>query len=366
MTELKQTPLHQNHLKLKARMVPFGGWDMPVQYPAGLMKEHLAVRQDVGLFDVCHMGEFFISGAKAKDFLNRVTTNDVTKLENGQCQYTLLCYENGTVVDDLIISKVSDNKYWAIVNASNIDKDFSWLESNNNENVSLENLSQQKGLIAIQGPKSQQLLNKYFDQDFSELKYYNFKEIQHGDNKLIVFRTGYTGEDGFEVMPEADKASFYWDELLNAGKEYNVLPAGLGARDTLRLEAAYSLYGHEINDTILPLEAKLGWVVKLKDKDFIGKESLIKAKELGIKRKVIGFEMIDSGVCRDGYSIYANDQKIGSVTSGTYSPSLKKSIGLAIIDQKFANIDQELLIDIRNKKRKIKIVKTPFYKRANL
>lgn len=372
MTEnLKKTVLHANHVQAKARMVPFGGWDMPVQYK-GLMQEHEAVRSAAGLFDVSHMGEFLITGAGAKEFLNGVLTNDVSKLADGKCQYTLMCYENGTVVDDLIVSQVSEDCYFMVVNASNIEKDWQWLVSHKTNDVTLTNLSADYALLALQGPQSQKILNEFYNQDFANLKYYHFQSLegatpfqnQNLKTSTVIFRTGYTGEDGFEILVPNAQASATWDRLLQVGHAYGLEPAGLGARDTLRLEVAFSLYGHEISDAITGLEANLGWVIKFDKDDFIGKAALQKEKETGSKRKVRGFEMLDAGVPREGYKIFSGETEVGFVTSGTHSPSLKKSIGLALVNKEVAEFGQELSIDIRGKKKKIQIVKPPFYKKS--
>lgn len=372
MTDLKRTPLYDEHLKLKARMVPFGGWDMPVQY-AGLMKEHEAVRTACGLFDVSHMGEFLVSGPGAEAYLNHVLTNDISKIEDGGCQYTLMCYDNGTVVDDLIVSQINSEKYLLVVNASNIEKDFEWLKSHKPDDVELENLSDDYALIAVQGPKAEKILNIVFGQDFSELKYYGFQGVTEGElfsdgNKRsvsLVSRTGYTGEDGFEVLVPNAQAALIWESLLQVGEPEGLQPAGLGARDTLRLEAAYSLYGHEISDAITGLEAKLGWVIKLTKPGFIGKDALAKEKEEGSTRKIAGFELKEGGVAREGYKVFSSDdQEIGFVTSGTHSPTLKKSIGIVLLQKDFAKVGTEVFVDIRGKKKKMEIVKTPFYKRS--
>ncbi|MBU0505563.1 MAG: glycine cleavage system aminomethyltransferase GcvT [bacterium] len=363
MSELKRTPLYDEHKKLNGRIVPFAGWEMPVQY-SGVIDEHMAVRKNVGLFDVSHMGEFEITGDKALDYLNRVTTNNVAKLEDGGCQYTLLCYENGTVVDDLILSRVAKNHYIAIVNAANLEKDFAWLEKQNSEGATLKNVSDDYALIAVQGPKSPALVAKVFNQDFTSLKYYNCTEASIGDANVKVFRTGYTGEDGFELMVEAKHACTLWQQLLVVGADYGVKPCGLGARDTLRLEVAYSLYGHEINSEINALEANLGWVVKLQKGDFIGREALQSIKDQGVTRKIVGFEMAEAGIGRDGCPVFVGDKQIGYVTSGTHAPLLKKAVGIALIDVNYKDVGTEILIDIRGKKKKAVVQKTPFYNRC--
>jgi aminomethyltransferase len=362
MNNLKKTPLHSCHTALKARMVPFGGWDMPVQY-TGVLQEHETVRAKVGLFDVSHMGEFFVRGKDATSFLNRVTTNDIGKMVDGRCQYTLLCYENGTVVDDLIVSRLKDDDYLLVVNASNIDKDFQWLKSQLRGDVVLTNASDDWVLLAIQGPQAPSVVSTLFGPRCLDVKYYHFIQDQYQNQKVSVSRTGYTGEDGFEVFVPASLGVAAWQEILRAGQGFGIQPIGLAARDTLRLEAAFPLYGHEINDQTLALEAGLGWVVKFDKGDFIGKAALQAAQQAGLKRKLVGFEMVDSAIARDGFAIYDNDQKIGHVTSGTFAPSLKKSIGLALIETNSASVDRTIFLEIRGQKKKAKTVKTPFYQR---
>lgn len=365
---LKKTPLYEEHLKSKGRMVPFAGYEMPVQYE-GLMKEHEAVRNQVGLFDVSHMGEFLIEGKGAGNFLNHLLTNDIEKLYDGRCQYNLMCYENGTVVDDVIVSQLAEDRFLMVVNAANIEKDWQWISQHKPDDVHLKNISEDFALIAVQGPRSQELMETVLDQSLSELKYYHF-QILNGQFESDVFsgaflsRTGYTGEDGFEILIPNQAAAQLWQDLLEAGQDFGVKPAGLGARDTLRLEATYSLYGHEISDQITGLEAGLGWVIKLNKEEFIGKTALQKEKETGSKRRIKAFEMIDSGIARDHCEVYTvSDQKIGFVTSGTHSPTLKKAIGLVLISAE-AEIGEEVFIDIRGKKRRALLVKKPFYKRS--
>lgn len=361
MTQLKRTSLYDQHLKLKARMVPFGGWDMPVQY-SGVIQEHEAVRTKVGLFDVSHMGEFLIEGPEARTFLQHVTTNDVEKLYDGRCQYTILCYDNGTVVDDLIISQIDATHYIAVVNASNIQKDFDWLKKQNRFNCQLTNVSDEFSLIAVQGPNAEKLVQRLVADSIAELKYYHFRKSNYKAHDVRVFRTGYTGEDGFELMIPNIAAAELWNDLLKQGEDLGVQPIGLGARDTLRLEAAYSLYGHEINDSICPIEAKLGWVISFDKSDYIGKAALLADKE-NPKRLLYGFEMIDAGIARDGYPVKAKSGQMGFVTSGTHSPTLKKSIGLALIGDVGLKLGDEIEIDVRGKLKKARLVKTPFYKR---
>lgn len=359
---LKRTPLFENHKKLGARLVEFGGWEMPVQYK-GVIDEHTTVRKAVGLFDVSHMGELFVTGDNAGRFINHIITNNIERIGDGQCQYTAACYDHGGVVDDLIVYQFNPQKYLIVANASNIDKDFEWLQKNQKFDVTLENKSDQFSLLALQGPKAEQVLKSLVDLDLTQLKSFSFKETIIKGCATIVSRTGYTGEDGFEIFVGADKAPEIWDLLLNKGGDYGIQPIGLAARDTLRLEASYSLYGHEITENINPLEARLGWVVKLDKTEFIGKKALQEAKDQGLKRQLVGLEMIEPGIPRDGYEIFNQEEKIGVITSGTFSPTLKKGIGLALIQKEFAKEGSQLLVQIRHKKQKARVVKLPFYKR---
>jgi len=365
MENLKKTPLNEAHRKLGGKMVDFGGWDMPVQY-SGVIAEHLRSRNNAGLFDVSHMGEFWVEGADAIDFVNRLTTNDVTKLVDGQAHYSALTRENGTVVDDLLIYRFDQNKLLLVVNASTTEKDWDWITSHTkDENITLTNVSADYCQIAIQGKDAINLLQKLTETDLEEIKYYHFTVGKVDGVESIISRTGYTGEDGFEVYAAADKAEQLWNKFLetgNYGAETGILPCGLAARNTLRLEAAMSLYGHEISDEITPLEANLGWICKLK-KDFIGRDALVKQKEAGLKRMLVGFEMTDKGIARDDFDVYINDQKVGYVTSGSPAPFLKKNIGLAFVPIEFANPGQEIKIDVRGKLLAAEIVPTPFYKR---
>lgn len=365
MTSLKKTPLSEEHKVLKARLVPFGGWEMPVQY-SGVLEEHECVRQRVGVFDVSHMGEFYVTGSGAKKFLNFVTTNDVDKMYDGRCQYSLLCYENGTVVDDLIVNQIGPNHFLLVVNASNIEKDFEWLIKHKPADVEIYNASDETALFAIQGPKSPQVIQAIFDKDFSDLKYYHFTAVKYQGADAFLLRTGYTGEDGFELMVPKKFAVTAWREILAKGLAFGILPIGLGARDTLRIEASFSLYGHEINDQINALEANLGWVVKFNKQDFLGKAKLLQVKEQGPKRKIVGFEMIDAGIARDGFKIFVNDKNCGHVTTGTHSPTLNKAIGMALISAEHAVPGNEFFIDVRGKLKKAKIVTTPFYNKPRL
>ena len=366
MENLKKTPLNDAHRKLGGKMVDFGGWDMPVQYTAGVIGEHLRTREHSGLFDVSHMGEFWVEGTNAIDFVNRLTTNDVTKLVDGQAHYSALTRESGTVVDDLLVYRFDRDKLLLVVNASTTEKDWDWITSHTrDENVTLTNVSADYCQIAIQGKDAINILQKLTDTNLEDIKYYHFTVGKVDDIEAIISRTGYTGEDGFEVYADASKAEQFWNKFLEVGDygtETGILPCGLAARNTLRLEAAMSLYGHEISDEITPLEANLGWICKLK-KDFIGRDALVRQKEEGLKRRLVGFEMIDKGIARDGFDVYINEKKAGFVTSGSPAPFLKKNIGLAFVPSEFANLGQEIKIDVRGKHLAAEIVPTPFYKR---
>ena len=364
MSELKKTPLNEAHRKLGGKMVDFGGWDMPVQYPAGVIAEHLATRERAGLFDVSHMGEIFVEGADAIAFVNRITTNDVTKLVDGQAQYSALCYENGTVVDDLLVYRFDQDKLLLVVNAGTTDKDWDWITSRKKgENITLTNASADYCQIAVQGPKALDIAQKLTQVNLGEIKYYHFTVGKFDGVDAIISRTGYTGEDGFEVYADRDFAEKIWNDLLDAGLSFAILPCGLAARNTLRLEAGMSLYGHEISDEITPLEANLGWICKLNKGEFIGRETLAKQKEEGLKRKLVGFEMRDAGIARDDFPVYVEGKVAGYVTSGSPAPFLKKNIGLAFVPTEFANIGQEIKIDVRGKHLAAEIVPVPFYKR---
>jgi aminomethyltransferase len=365
---LKTTPLNEAHRALGGKMVEFGGWDMPVQYPAGTIAEHLRTRTAAGLFDVSHMGEVHVDGPDAIKFVNSITTNDVTKLIDGQAHYSALTRENGTVVDDLLVYRFAEDKLLLVVNAGTTEKDWEWIASHQDgHNVDLRHASVEYCQIAVQGPKALGILQKLTDTNLGEIKYYHFTHGEVDGVPAIISRTGYTGEDGFEVYADADKAEQIWNKILEAGNygsEDGILPCGLAARNTLRLEAAMSLYGHEISDDITPLEANLGWICKL-NKEFIGRDALAKIKKEGLKRKLVGFEMIErGGIARDGQEVYIDSQKQGFVTSGSPAPFLKKNIGLAFVPAGFANIGQEITIDVRGKQLAAKIVPTPFYKRS--
>ncbi len=360
---MKKTPLNEIHRALGARMVEFGGWDMPVQY-SGVISEHLAVRQAAGLFDVSHMGEVEISGADALAFLQAVTTNDLSRLEDGQVQYTAMCYENGGVVDDLTLYRFAEDRYLLCVNAANTEKDYSWLQKLQEmfqfKELELVNKSSDFAQLALQGPAADNILAKITDADLASLKYYHFLEGQIGSLSVIISRTGYTGEAGFELYCSADDALSLWQLVMDAGKDDGLEPIGLGARDTLRLEKGYALYGHEISADILPLEARLGWITKLGKGPFVGRDALIQAKQDGIKRTLIALVLTESGVPREQYPVFSGDLQVGFVTSGTMSPSLRKGIALALVDSQVAISDQPLTIGIRKRTVPCERVSLPF------
>lgn len=360
----KRTPLYEEHVRLNAKMVEFGGWDMPVFY-TGIIDEHLAVRSNAGLFDVSHMGEIEFSGPDALTCVNYLTPNNAASLIDGQAQYSMLLNERGTIVDDIIVYRFNEERFVFVVNASNIEKDYKWITSHDKGNVQIKNRSDEFALIAFQGPRAASILKGLTDVDIDRLAPFHFSQgsFQERDN-CIIARTGYTGEDGFEIFCAPRASVSIWQELLEVGKAKGVVPTGLGARDTLRMEMKYSLYGHEITDDTNPLEAGLGWVIKLeKPVDFIGKSALEKVKKDGLKRKLIGFKMIERGIPRSGCDIYLNDEKVGFVTSGTMSPSLKEPIGIGYVPATNAKEGDKFFIDIRGSRRQAMVVKTPFYKK---
>lgn len=357
---LKITPLNQIHKALNARMVPFAGWEMPVQY-TGVIDEHLAVRKSCGLFDVSHMGEIEVSGPKALDAVQKIATNDASKLKNGQVQYSLLCYPNGGVVDDVTLYKFSDTRYMFCVNASNAEKDFQWMQENIGRIADVKNISDDFGQLAIQGPLSQEILQNTCNLDLSLIRYYHFQEGIVAGVNAIVSRTGYTGEHGFEIYTKGNDTVKVWQTFMEAGKNFGIKPIGLGARDTLRLEMGFPLYGNELNENTTPLEAGLNKFVKLDKPDFIGKDVLEKQARQGVQKKLVGLEMIEPGIPRSHYKIFAQEKAIGEITSGTMSPSLGKAIGMGYVAPEFSSIGTELKIEIRNKTVAARVVKTPFY-----
>ena len=365
--ELKRTPLNSAHRRLGGRMVEFGGWDMPVQYPAGTMTEHLRTRTHAGLFDVSHMGEIDVRGPDAIAFVNRLASNDAAKLVDGQAQYSALTTPEGTVIDDLLVYRFAEDHLLLVVNAGTTEKDWDWIKSHlGDENVELKNVSADYCQIAVQGPDALAILQTLTAVPLNEIKYYHFREGEVDGEAAIVSRTGYTGEDGFEVYAAADKAEQIWNKILaagNFGADDGVLPCGLAARNTLRLEAGMCLYGHEIDETTTLLEANLGWICKLNKGDFIGRERLAKQKEQGIKRKLVGFEVTDRGIARDGQDVLIGGQRLGQVTSGSPAPFLKKNIGMAYVPVESAGEGGAIEIDVRGRLVDAQIVPLPFYKR---
>jgi aminomethyltransferase len=357
----KRTALYNKHVELGAKIVPFAGFEMPVQY-SGVTEEHFAVREKVGIFDVSHMGQFFIEGPTAKELLQFVTTNNLDTLTDGKAQYSCLPNENGGIVDDLIVYKMADEKYFVVVNASNIDKDWKHISKYNEKfGAKMTNASGEMSLIAIQGPKALETLQKLTSTNLSEIPYYHFStgEIA-GVPQVIISNTGYTGSGGFEIYFENKFAEQLWNEITSAGEEFGLIPCGLAARDTLRLEKGFCLYGNDIDDTTSPLEGGLGWITKL-DKDFVAKEIIEKQKAEGVSRKLIGFEMLEKAIPRHDYLVVDTDgNTIGKVTSGTMSPMQKIGVGLAYVDNPHNKIGSEIFIQIRNKNIPAKVVKTPF------
>lgn len=360
---LKKTPLFELHNKLGAKIVEFGGWAMPVQY-SSILEEHRAVRERVGIFDVSHMGEISVRGRDAFDFLQYILTNNMGKLEPGKIVYSLMLYENGGTVDDFLVYQIGENDYLLVVNASNTEKDFNWIrEHAHGFEVEVNNISSMYGEVAVQGPMAEVTLQKLTDFELGSIPYYEFRHnVMLLGIEVLISRTGYTGEDGFEVYMAPDKAGKLWEEIMEAGKEYGILPCGLGTRDTLRFEARMPLYGHELDENTTPLEAGLSFAVSF-DKDFIGKDALLREKEDGLKKKLVGFEMVDKGIPRKDYEVYKDGAKIGYVTTGTHSPTLDKNIGLAYVKPDYAKIGEEFDIMIRGKANRAVVVKTPFYKR---
>ena len=350
------------HLQLGARIVEFAGWEMPVQYE-GLREEHTAVRRAAGLFDVSHMGEIEISGKEAALFCQRITTNDIRSVKDFQAQYTLLCNHRGGVVDDVILYKLSDENYLFCVNASNTAKDYAWIiGANENFQVEIEDRSGKYSQIALQGPRSEDILSGCLSSDMSSLKRFYFLPFTWNGMEMLIARTGYTGEDGFEIFLPWEGGPLLWTGLMESGRAHGIKPCGLGARDTLRIDMGYSLYGHEINDDINPFEAGLGRYVKMDAGDFIGRDALNKVLAEGVKRRIYGFEMIDRGIPREGYGVFKNGARIGSVTSGTLSPSLEKSIGMGYLTSDVA-LGDRIQIEIRNTFREARVVNIPFYKK---
>ncbi len=361
--DLKRTPLFDLHCSLNAKLVDFGGWHMPVQY-SGILQEHNAVRTAVGVFDVSHMGEIEIRGPEAGKLIDYVATNNAGKLKTGQAQYSALLYEHGGFVDDILVHKVSDSEFFLCVNASNQEKDFEHMVANNRFDAEVEFASEKYAQIAVQGPKALQVLQKLTATRLSEIKYYWFADGEINGVPARLARTGYTGEDGFEVYVAPAEAPRLWEEIFEAGQEFGIKACGLGARNTLRLEAKMALYGHEITASINPFEADLGWIVKMEKGDFVGRQALARVLDEGITRKLVGFEMQERGIARDGYEVALNNDLAGWVTSGGPSPTLNKNIGLCYLPVHAAVPGMQMQVMIRNTPVAAVTVPTPFYKRA--
>ncbi len=361
---MKRTPLYEAHAKAGAKLIDFGGWEMPVQY-AGILEEHRTVRTRAGLFDVSHMGEIDVRGPQALEMVNMLITNDAAKLADGQILYSPMCYETGGIVDDLLVYRYEADHFLLVVNASNTDKDFAWVDRlAQGFEVKVENISAQTAQLAFQGPLAEQILQRITDIDLAQIKYYWFAYGKIAGVECLISRTGYTGEDGFEFYFAPEFALKLWDEVLQAGQAEGAQPIGLGARDTLRFEACLPLYGNELGEDISPLEAGLGIFVKLDKADFTGKQALEAQKAGGVPRKSVGFEMVDRGIARSHYPLALEGREIGFVTSGSFSPTLEKNIGLGLIDANEAQVGKEIEVMVRGKGVKARIVAKPFYRRS--
>lgn len=361
MTGPRKTPLNHIHHALHARMVDFAGWSMPVQYTS-ILEEHKAVREKVGVFDISHMGELEIKGKGARDFLSYLVPSDISKMEEGGVQYSALLNDNGGVIDDLLIYMIAPNRYFLCVNAVNTRKDFEWMSGQavGFTDVDVADLSRDYGMLSVQGPNAESLMGLIVSYPLAKLGYYQFVTTAIDETNILLSRTGYTGENGFELYVSWRDTPLMWERIMSRGKSLGLKPIGLGARDTLRLEMRYPLHGHEMNEETTPYEAGLGWIVNLDKGDFLGKEALVRQKEEGIKRKLVGMEIVDKGIAREGYAIIKHGEKVGVVTSGTLSPTLNKGIALGYVPTEFSLVGTTLGIDIRGKETEAVIVKTPF------
>ena len=363
MVAVKQTALYKRHLEINGNMVPFAGFLLPSYYTS-INQEHAAVRKKAGLFDVSHMGEFIVSGNDSSAFMQKMTVNDVLSLSTGQAQYSAMCYENGGLVDDLLIYK-RDESYLLVVNAANLEKDLQWLEDHVEGQVSINNISDTTNLIALQGPKSRTILQPLIDSDLIDLPFYHFMDGQVSDSRAMIARTGYTGELGYEIYAHPQYIVKIWDAIMKSGSEYGMEPAGLGSRDTLRMEMKYALYGNDIDETTNPIEAGLGWIVKLGKGHFLGKDALCEAKD-NLSRRLVCLEMTERAIPRNGCRILMDDEVVGHITSGTMSPSLQKGIGIGYVNIPFTKTGTAVKIDIRGKQKSAEIVKAPFYDHGSL
>lgn len=361
---MKKTKLYNVHKKLGAKIVEFAGFEMPVQY-SSIIAEHKAVRNSAGVFDVSHMGEVFVSGSTALEFVQYITVNDASKLSDGRVQYSAMCYPDGGIVDDLLVYKIDDRNFMLVINASNIEKDFQWMNDNNISGAVLKNCSDDYSLIAVQGPNSKEILNKITGTNLEKLEYYHFIKTTVAGTDTILSRTGYTGELGYEIYFQGDEktAENLWEKIFDAGKEFDIQPAGLAARDSLRLEMGFCLYGNDIDKTTNPLEAGLGWITKLGKSDFIGKEKLVEIKSKGLERKLSGLISEEKAFPRHGYDVFSNGTAIGKLTSGTVSPVLDKPIALGYLAKDFSSEGTEVSISVRGKEVPAKVVKIPFIKK---
>ncbi len=361
--DLRRTPLYTSHVELAGRLVPFAGWEMPVQY-AGVIDEHRAVRTAAGLFDVSHMGEVRVRGEGAEAFLQRLTPNDVSKLAPGRAHYSGLLTEQGTYIDDLLIYRLAADDFLVVVNASNAPRDFEWIASRADSRTQVTDVSDDYALLALQGPLALDILKPLAPPEIAGLRYYGFLQGEVAGRKALISRTGYTGEDGFEIYLAPEDAQHVWRLLLAAGGDRGLAPAGLGARDTLRLEAAMALYGHEIDETTTPFEAGLGWVVKLDKGEFLGSVALRAQKEGGLRRKLVGFEVRGRGIAREGHAVLSSEgEAVGKVTSGTWSPTFEKAIGMAYVPVEMAAPGTPLTLDVRGRPVPAVVVEMPFYRR---
>ena len=360
--DLKETPLHDLHVELGARMVDFAGWHMPVQYQ-GPLKEHLAVRQRAGLFDVSHMGEIEVTGPDALQAVQGITCNNLDRISDGQAQYSAFLTPQGTFVDDIVVYRISSDRIFICVNAANRDKDFRWVQDRLQGQAQARDRGDDYAQIAIQGPKAEDVLQQLTPADLSAIRFYAFEFGSVCKVDCLISRTGYTGEEGFEVYTPPQQAERIWRRLMQEGQEAGIAPAGLAARNTLRLEVCFALYGNDIDDATTPLEAGLGWISKLDQEDFIGRQALIDQKEQGVARKLSAFEMVERGIARDHFPVYLGQEKVGEVTSGSYAPSLGKAVGLTYLPASSCRPGQEFEIEIRGKRVKAQVVKKPFYSR---
>ncbi len=361
-SHLKKLPLHSEHERLKARFGPFGEWFVPLYYTS-VIEEHETVRNGVGVFDISHMGEFFVRGKDAASLINHWITNDVSKLTPGRALYSPVCRENGGIVDDVVVMEIDPEEYLIVVNAANIEKDFNWFETHLAGDAVIEDKSDETALFAIQGPKSRTLVSALFNVDLKAISYYHFVKFDSAFGPILLSETGYTGEEGYEVFCGLDQALAFWKRLMAVGGPLGLKPVGFGARDTLRLESRFLLYGHDMTDETTPLEAGLDWTIAWNKKDFMGKKALEDQRRQGMIRKLVGFQIEGRGIAREGCAVTVEGRSIGGVTSGTYSPTIKKSIGLAYVAPQYSEPGQGIEIEIRNQFHRAQIVKTTFYKR---